>query len=295
MSVKVHIDCRNLLGEGPVWTPSEQTFQWLDIYSSALHREVGNSMETLKLEREVTAFAPWPRGSGAICVTSAGIEQLDLDTGVLDLLLPVEGDKPGNRSNDGKCDPQGRFWFGTMDNAEEDDTAGSLYSVDLDGTLTHHFDGVGIANTFAWSPDGKAFYFADSMAQTIWRFPWDAGTGQLGEREVFVSLKGTERYPDGSTIDAEGYLWNAQWNGWRVTRYAPDGSENRVIEMPVACPTSCCFAGASLDQLLVTSARKGQTEDALASQQHAGAVFEIPEHGTRGIPETDCSVRFPLT
>ena len=294
MALSVLVDCQNLLGEGPVWSAADQTFQWLDIYRSALHRGTGSDIGTLTLERPVTAFAPWPRGDGAICVTASGVERLDLTTGDLDLLLPVEADKPGNRSNDGKCDPQGRFWFGTMDNAEEDDHAGALYSLDLDGTLVKHFDGVGIANTFAWSPDGTSFYFADSMAQTIWRFPWNGATGRLGEREVFVSLKGTDRYPDGSTIDANGYLWNAQWNGWRVTRYAPDGHEDRVIEMPVACPTSCCFAGPGRDRLFITSARKGQTDEALAAQPHAGAVFALDDPNTIGLPETDCGVRFPF-
>lgn len=294
MALSVLVNCQTLLGEGPVWTAADQSFSWLDIYRSELHRSIGGDVTSLQLERAVTAFAPWPRGNGFICATDAGIERLSLETGQLSLVIPIETDKPGNRTNDGKCDPQGRFWFGTMDNAEEDDAAGSLYSVDLDGTVMCHLTQIGISNTFAWSPDGKAFYFADSMAQTIWRFPWDAATGRLGERDVFVSLKGTDRYPDGSTIDAEGYLWNAQWNGWRVTRYAPDGREDRVVEMPVACPTSCCFAGPNQGQLYITSARKGQSEEALSSQPAAGAVFVLEDPGAVGIPETDCGVQFPL-
>ncbi|MBV1900155.1 MAG: SMP-30/gluconolactonase/LRE family protein [Kordiimonadaceae bacterium] len=145
--------------------------------------------------------------------------------------------------------------------------------------------GIGNPNTFAWSPDGTKFYTADSVRQVMWVHDFEPETGHLGVRREFFSLKGTDIIPDGSAVDTEGFLWNAQWNGWRVVRYAPDGTVDRIIEMPVACPTSCAFGGKGLDILYVTSARKGLSEEALKTQPDAGALFAL-DVGIKGVPVT---------
>ena len=284
MDVTVVVDGKNLLGEGPLWDPAAQRLYWFDIKNQKLFRLAPESgaLESFDLPIVATAASPTSQ-EDLILACVGGFHRFDLTTQSVTKIADFEADKPGNRPNDGKVDPQGRFWIGSMENAEENVT-GALYSFTGEGVLTQHLDGIGITNTFAWSPDGAWFYHADSMAQTIWRFPWDGASGTLGEREVFVSLKGTDRFPDGSCIDAEGYLWNAQWNGWRVVRYAPDGREDRVIEMPIACPTSCMFGGADLDTLYITSARKGQSDEALAQQPHAGALFAL-KPGVTGMAE----------
>jgi L-arabinonolactonase len=143
-------------------------------------------------------------------------------------------------------------------------------------------DKIGNPNTFAWSPDKTRFYTADSVRQIMWVFDYDVETGAISNRREFFSLVGTNIIPDGSTVDAEGFLWNAQWNGWRIVRYAPDGSIDRIVEMPVACPTSCIFGGENLNNLYVTSARKGQTVNRLEQQPDAGALFVL-DVGVRGI------------
>ncbi len=286
--LQVAVPCRNLLGEGPLWDIANQCLWWLDIYKSRLHRFSPGEQQTHKWELDTPATA-LSTLSDAKLLLLAGFGQLMLfkpDKNELRPLVELEPDIGTNRPNDGKTDPAGRFWIGTMDNDEQGKT-GSLYRVNHDLTITRVLQEQGIPNTFVWSPDHRYFYYADSPEQTIWRFDYDIDTGDISNRQVFVSLRGSNVFPDGSTIDSDGYLWNAQWNGWRVVRYAPDGSVDQVLKMPVACPTSCMFGGESLSTLYITSARKGQSETELSSQQHAGALFSL-EAGVKGLPEKNC-------
>lgn len=284
MSPRAVVEAKNMLGEGPIWDPKAARLLWLDIKNRKLFQldPKTNVLEGRNLPVYATVVTPTNQGD-LLLACIGGLYRYDMGAGTCTKVTAFETDLPENRPNDGKTDPQGRLWLGSMQDLEEAPT-GFLYSYCADKGLVQHFGDCGIPNTFAWSPDGKWFYHGDSMAQTIWRFPWNGETGALGEREVFVSLKGTDRYPDGSCIDAEGYLWNAQWNGWRVVRYAPDGREDRVVEMPVACPTSCMFGGEGLKTLFITSARKGQTKEALEPQPLAGALFAL-DPGVQGLAE----------
>jgi len=194
----------------------------------------------------------------------------------------IEASDPEMRCNDGRCDRQGRFWFGTMHNVTRA-PEGSLYCLDREGTCTKFFSGIHIPNSLSWSPDSRTMYFADSLSYSIYRYAFEAGAGVPSDQQLFA--KTTEpAIPDGSCVDADGYLWNAEYGGWRLTRYAPDGSVDRTIALPVENPTSCTFGGPNLDVLYVTTASQRLSADELARQPLAGTVLAF-RPGVRGLPE----------
>jgi len=285
-SLKVVADVHNILGESPVWDDVKRVLWWVDLKQQKLFRlcPENGAIDEWVLPRQATALTIMGDGKSLLLACPGALMRFNVRTGDVIKLAAFEGDLPGNRPNDGKCDPAGRFWLGSMDDGEAPGKGG-LYRIDAELKPVRLLDKLTIPNTLAWSPDKSTFYFADSAEQTIWAFDFDEIAGSLSNRRVFVSLKGTELYPDGSTIDAEGYLWNAQWMGWRVVRYAPDGSVDRIIDMPVACPTSCMFGGDGLKTLYITTARHGQSSDALAKQPHAGSLFALNTE-VNGLPTT---------
>jgi sugar lactone lactonase YvrE len=190
---------------------------------------------------------------------------------------------PDHRFNDGRCDRQGRFWVGTMHNITRA-PEGLLYRLDRErGELIMMKSGICIPNSLAWSPDGRTMYFADSLRYAIFAYDFDVAHGLMSNERTFVETR-PPGFPDGSTVDADGYLWNAEFNAWRVVRYAPDGRIDRVIELPAERPTSCAFGGPNLDILYVTTASQWMTESELAAQPMAGALLAI-DAGVRGLPE----------
>jgi xylono-1,5-lactonase len=192
-----------------------------------------------------------------------------------------ESDVPGNRINDGKADAFGRIWLGTMDNGEAEKT-GALYRVDTDHSCHRMDDGYAITNGPAFSPDGKTLYHTDTLKKTIYAFDL-ALDGSLSNRRVHIRIADDAGYPDGMTTDAEGCLWVGHYNGWRVTRFTPDGDIDRIIEMPVGACTNMAFGGPDLETLYVSTAAKQLDATALARQPLAGALFEI-EVGVKGLP-----------
>lgn len=288
------VDDKNLLAEGPVWSEEEQALYWLDclLPRPALHRwhPASDGHDQWPLSNVVASLALRENG-GVLLAARTGIHFFDPDTGELELACALEADKPMNRCNDGKCDRKGRFWVGTMQNnvdanGEEvtiSPTAGSLFRFDPDGRHTRMDSGFGISNTLAWSPDNETMYFGDTMAASIYAYDFDLETGDISNRRLFV--QSTEHgYGDGSTIDREGFLWNARWDGGCLLRFAPDGRIDRVVPLPVQRPTSCAFGGENLDILYVTSARFGLSASELADQPQAGGIFAV-DAGVRGLPE----------
>ena len=265
-----------ILGESPLWDAHTKTLWWVDIKSSTIHQVIGKVHTEHKLTVRPSALGLTTSGTLIVAAENA-LYLYDPTTQKLTQHLTVP-EPTSNRTNDGKVGPDGAFWFGTMDDAEED-VSGALYSYHPDRGLQKHLNGIKISNTFAWSPDGTLMYFADSAQQTIWRMTFNTKTGGLGDQEVFVSLKDTDCYPDGSAMDANGCLWNAQWGGSRVVQYAPDGSEKEIIGLPTAQPTSCAFVGS---HLLVTTASIG-----LQGDPFAGLTFLIPV-GVEGASISKC-------
>jgi sugar lactone lactonase YvrE len=288
------------LGEGPVWDHRAQSLHFVDIQASELltYRDGG-----------VRRIRPFAGGLSAVfltatrslvCATTQGLVSFDPGRGSPEhgstgpgsrLVAQIECNRPGNRTNDGKCDALGRVWIGTMDAAERAFT-GALYRIDQDASPTLMLDDIGVSNGLDWSPDGTSLYYTDSMRRLIWRFPFDLQSGTLGPREVFANVPMDQGCPDGLTVDAEGFVWSAHWDGWRVTRYDPWGSVERVVRLPVPRVTSLCFGGPDLDTLYITSARIGLTSDQLHEAPLSGALFRC-QPGVTGRPANYANVGAP--
>ena len=197
-----------------------------------------------------------------------------------------------NRLNDGRVDPRGRFWVGTMDNQLHRPN-GALYRVDADGSVHRMLDGVIVSNGIAFAPDGKTLYFTDTRRYCTWRFDVDLDDGTLSNRRVFADCSASGARPDGACVDADGCVWTAFFAGNRVVRHRPDGTIDVVVPMPVTNPTCVCFGGADLRTLYVTSATKFLTPEQRAAEPLAGSLFAIsglaqglPEHRFRFTPRS---------
>jgi sugar lactone lactonase YvrE len=223
-----------------------------------------------------------------LCATTRGLVLAEYRGAAPRVLTPIEAGRPGNRTNDGKVDPLGRVWVGTMDDTEAQFT-GALYRIDQDLVVTRVLDGVGVSNGLDWSPDGTVFYYTDSKRGLIWRFPFHMQTGTLGRREIFATVPPDQGVPDGLTVDSDGYVWSAHWDGWRITRYDPDGNVERVVWLPVPRVTSLCFGGRALDTLYITSARIGLSNEELLEAPLSGALFSC-RPGVAGRPSNYATV-----
>jgi sugar lactone lactonase YvrE len=212
-----------------------------------------------------------------------GLHGFDPATGKLQFLTHLEPNEPGNRYNDGRCDRRGRLWIGTMDMTIRR-ASGSFYRVSADRSVLRLFDGITVPNSTAFSPDDRTMYFADTPKHTIWAFDFDLDAGAMSNRRVFADLTGRKALPDGSCIDAEGFLWNAEFAGRRLTRYAPDGRVDRTVEVPVTSPTCCCFGGDNLGTLYVTSSTHEHGAVQRAAEPWAGGLLAL-DVGVRGLPE----------
>lgn len=202
--------------------------------------------------------------------------------------MEVETKRPTTRLNDGRCDRQGRFWVGTMDNGLSQ-PLGSLYRVDPSGVVTKAAEGFIVSNSLAMSPDGKTLYFSDTRKHLLWAFDLDVDSGHISNRRVFFDHSADKSRPDGACVDADGCVWNAMFAGHRIVRYSPTGKIDRSIELPVTNPTCLCFGGPDYSTLYVTSATKMISPEALANETLAGAVLAL-NVGVKGLPEVTFKV-----
>lgn len=257
------------LGEGPVWHAEEEMLYFVDIKGRKLHRcdAAGDARDSFELPDE-TGFALPVHGGGLVCGLPGQLVHFDPARGSFKPLLSLEGDRPGNRMNDGAVGPDGALWFGSMDNGETAPT-GALYR--YDGGLQRHDDGYVITNGPAFSPDGRTFYHTDTLGKTVYAFDVD-GRGKLSNKRIFVTIAGAG-HPDGSAVDAEGCVWIASFGGGRVERYAPSGELLDFIAFPCPNVTKIAFGGPGLRTAFATTAWKGMSEEARARHPLAGAVF----------------------
>jgi L-arabinonolactonase len=273
---------RDVLGEGPCWDPRTGRLYWFDIKGKRLNWHEPRTEAADSYDLPVRASVAVPREQGGLLIVAEnGISAFDPATGDLTIIEPIEALPPGFRSNDGKIDVRGRLWWSVMDD-DHGERPGFLYRLDPGGRSVRMESGIHIANTTCCSPDARTFYLADSKRRTIYAYAMDPDTGALGERRVFAHTRGEAGSPDGSAVDAEGYLWNAQWGGWRIVRYAPDGGIDRIVETPVQQPSSCAFGGPDLATLYVTTAREGLSDAALETQPLAGSLLAF-DPGVRGL------------
>jgi len=266
---------KNTLGEGPVWHPQEGCLYWVDIEAGDLYHsdQALESVTKTHFDTTLGAFC-FKKAGGLILATGDGFYAWEGGETEPKLIWNPLPPRPGVRLNDGKVDSAGRFWAGSMD---PEQVEGELYRLDPDGSrhvILHH---IGISNGLDWSPDRKIMFYTDSYRATIFAFDYDQDTGAIHNQRAFVQLPetGAEIVPDGLCVDAEGCLWSAQWNGWQVVRYDPQGIPMLTVKVPAQRVTSCCFGGDTGDRLFITTARSGLTAAELAAQPHAGDVFIV--------------------
>lgn len=277
------IDAENQLGECVLWCERSGRVFWTDILGSALHAvdPASGARRTWAMPEPLASFAFTSDARRLLAGLASGLAFLDLDSGALTPLCQVEAGLD-TRLNDGRCDRQGRFVFGTFHQAEPRERIGGYYRLNADLSLEKlPLPACAIANSICFSPDGGTMFYANSPERTIRCCDYDADSGAIGDDRVFITLDGDAGEPDGSCIDADGYLWNAQWGAARIVRYAPDGQVERIIESPALQPSCVALGGPQLRTLYVTSARAGLAEPAV----HDGALFRLDLGDVCGIPE----------
>ncbi|NHM33896.1 SMP-30/gluconolactonase/LRE family protein [Neobacillus terrae] len=274
--VELVFDAQAELGEGPSWDAKNQLLYWVDILSKKVCIFNPKTEENREIHLEQMASAVVPRESGGLVLgMENGFYFLDINTEELTQITDPESHLPLNRFNDGKCDPKGRFWAGSM-NLEELEGEGSLYFLDKDLQTKKKVDGTTISNGLAWSPDNKFFYFTDTPTMKIVRYEYDLNSGEIKNPKPVIHFPESEGYPDGMTIDSEGMLWIAHWSGNKVSRWNPETGEQILsINIPAMNVTSCTFGGEDLSELYITTARKGMTEEELEKFPLSGGVFRV--------------------
>jgi len=277
------LDAQAELGEGPMWDPRVGCLYFVDILRGRVHRfdPVPEQVRSYDVGRMVGAVA-LTESDDLILAVQDGFARLDTRTGAVRTVATLDAAQPDLRFNDGKCDPAGRLWAGTMA-LDERRGAGAVYRLDPGGRIHRIFGDVTISNGLDWSDDCATMYYIDSPTRTIDVFDFDLSSGAVGNRRPFVRIPRDEGVPDGMTLDAEGYLWVALWGGGAVHRYAPDGRRATVIRVPTRYPTSCAFGGADLGDLYITTAHVKLTPQERVEQPQAGGVFVV-RPGPKGRP-----------
>ena len=270
--MKVLNDTVCSLGEGPLWHPVREQLYWFDIHGRGFHTLENGTTRSWSFDEDVSA-AGWVDDTHVLMATETRLLRCNVENGDQEDILPLEADDPETRSNDGRADPYGGFWIGTMPKHERTPT-GKFYRF-YKGEITPLFDGITIPNAICFTPDKKQAYFVDTIDNQMKRVSLDEEGWPVGEPEVWLDLAGQPFGADGAVIDADGNIWNAQWDGWRVACYSPDGTLLR--EIPInAAHTSCpAFGGPDLTTLYCTTAAgRVSDEDRERSQDHGKVFFE---------------------
>ena len=283
MEPELVVEKRAIVGEGSLWDPDHKVLYWVDILSHQLYiydpaTGDNRTIETCQAVGTVVKRA----AGGLILALHNGFASIDLETEKITPIADPERDIPANRFNDGKCDPAGRLWAGTMafDAARD---RGALYCLDIDHSVSKKVEPVTVSNGIVWTADDKTMYYIDSGANNVRAYDYDLHTGDIGGERVVVVGQG-EGIFDGMSIDEEGMLWIAVFGGWAVRRYDPQSGELlREVRLPMSNVTSCAFGGDQLEELYVTTAAHGMDDGALAEQPLAGSLMKI-DPGVRGVP-----------
>ncbi|MDC0010302.1 SMP-30/gluconolactonase/LRE family protein [Porticoccaceae bacterium] len=273
---------KNTLGEGIIWDATSACVWWTDIDGSKLYRyqSEDKQLDHWTTPERLGSFALVSDSEFLICGFASGFAYFNPYSGQLQWLKKIEQNNPGTRLNDGRADRQGRFWAGSMVESG-DQNAGALYCLDQQLQVASKVSGLTISNGLCWSPDSTVMYHTDTPSRRIHAYDFDPATGAIANQRCLVR---TEKgcFPDGSTVDVEGYIWNAQWGASQVVRYNPTGEVNFILPLPVSQPTCVAFGGPQLDRLFITSATQGLDEQALLAEPEAGnvLVFQTNISGT---------------
>jgi sugar lactone lactonase YvrE len=278
---------KSLLGEGPVWLPNRKQLVWVDIENMlvVIFDAETSKERVITLNQRIGAIVPEIDGR-MICALQHGFYILNLENESLELITDPEASMPGNRFNDGKCDAAGRFWAGTMP-VSGYEPQGSLYCLHGDGHAHRMVTNIGCSNGIAWSSDNKIMYYIDTFTSRVDRFDFNLLNGEINNRQVAFHIPAELGFPDGMTIDSEGMLWVALWDGHCISRWNPNTGEClKKVELPVSRVTSCCFGGPDFDELYITTASIGLTKEQLELEPLAGRVFKY-RPGVTGMPVND--------
>ena len=278
------VSVENELGEGVIWDAAGAAVWWTDIEGRALYRysPADKQLQQWSTPERLGCFALVADSDNLICGFASGFAYYNPATGAVQWLGKIEPDNPGTRLNDGRADRQGRFWAGSMVEAGEPG-GGALYSINNQLQVCRQISGLTISNGLCWSPDGKLMYHTDTPSRSIYRYEFDTASGVISNQRLLVR---TEKgcFPDGATVDAEGYIWSAQWAASRVVRYSPAGEVDFILPLPVSQPTCVAFGGPGLNRLFITSAHQGLDNRARAAQPEAGNLF-IFETDIQGVAD----------
>lgn len=263
------------LAEGPVWDSEAGRLLWVDTMAGIVNwlDLRGGEGGSVALGQPVGSVA-LRRAGGLVAAVRDGFGLVDIPSAAFRLIAPLQHGRAGNLMNDGKCDPSGIFWAGSMGH-DASPGAGELFRLDADHQASRMLEGVTVSNGIGWSPDGRTMYYVDSGSGGVDAFDYEIASAAISNRRRFVSIPSEEGLPDGLAIDAEGAVWVAIWEGSAIRRYTPDGTLDRVVEFPVTLVTSCAFGGQNLSELFVTTARIDLTEEQRAQQPLAGALFRV--------------------
>ena len=281
--VELVVDAHATIGEGSLWNSAGQVLYWVDIMGCKLHVHdpSGDPDRVTDLGQPVGTVVVRASG-GLMLALKDGFAAFDPASGELDLLHDPEAHLPENRFNDGKCDPAGRFWAGTMA-IDPVEGAGALYCMDTDLSVRKMLGQVSISNGIVWSLDGARMYYIDSLRYDVLAYDYDAETGNIDNERIAFRVPREVGLPDGMAIDAEGMLWIAHYDGSKVCRWHPGSGEIlQTIELPVSKTTSCAFGGPDLDTLYITSGSLGMTDEEKEREPHAGGLFAA-RPGCRGV------------
>ena len=285
MRAELIVDCKNEHGEGIFWNPSDGRIWWTDIQGRALWSfdPVTTQSASIPMEDRVCCFAPRAAG-GLIVAYSDRVVLFDPETKKETLVTLFEPENPETRLNDGRTDRQGRLVVGGM-NEVSGKPDSSVISIDGNLKVQTLIDQISCANSICFSPAGNTMFFADTPDREILAFDYDEDRGGLTNKRLHASFKQEPGLPDGSCVDAEGGVWNAEWEGHRVVRVALNGTIDHVIDVPVWKPTCCAFGGPNLDTLFITTSRLMSDEAALKKEPSAGGLFAV-KPGIRGVIDT---------
>ncbi len=287
MNIDIVLDVKTLLGEGPLWDADQQRLYFIDSLGRRIFRCTadGNELRSWIVPTAIGSLALTQDGLGAVMALANGVHTVEFATGDISLVADPEEGMVTNRLNDGKVDRRGRYVFGSM-STDESEASGRLYSLGADWQLRILDEGIICSNGPCWAPDDRTFYFCDSWSREIWAYDYDIRSGDVSNRRRFAALetRGAGAH-DGSTVDSEGYLWNAFVYEGKIARFAPNGVLDRVIPMPVKKVTSVMFGGPELDILYVTSMAEPPLPRFPGDPVERGSLFAITGLGVHGIPE----------
>jgi len=272
---KLLLDTKSPLGEGPIWDTERGVLWWVDILERLVqcYNPADGSNRTWDIGQMVGTLV-LAKSGGLVLAAQNGFLYFDPETGNTELIADPEPGKPENRFNDGKCDPAGRLWAGTMP-ITEDSATGSMYCLHSDGHVEKHGGDYSIPNGIVWSADAKTMWHIDSPTRRVDAWDFDNATGAISNRRTAIEIQDEGAFPDGMAMDTESKLWVAQWGGWSVVRFDPEtGGELARLKLPVSQVSACAFGGPNLDELYITSARKNLSEEALGKEPLAGSLFK---------------------